>query len=69
MAKIVASLCFIFFLFSNELKADGLISKEMPGDALVFFETKGISEFLVKVRDSSFFQSLLGSGDFDEIKS
>lgn len=69
MAKIVASLCLVFFPFFNDLKADELVSKEMPSDALVFFETKGISEFLIKVRDSTFFQSLLESGDFDELKS
>ena len=69
MAKRLASFCLIYFIALHGLKAESTVSEQMPGDALIFFESEKISDFLVKVRDSDFFQSLLESGDLDEIKS
>ena len=69
MAKRLASFCLIYFIALHGLKAENAVSEQMPSDALIFFESEKISDFLVKVRDSDFFQSLLESGDLDEIKS
>ena len=58
MAKRLASFCLIYFIALHGLKAENAVSEQMPSDALIFFESEKISDFLVKVRDSDFFQSL-----------
>ena len=55
MAKRLASFCLIYFIALHGLKAESTVSEQMPGDALIFFESEKISDFLVKVRDSDFF--------------
>ena len=41
----------------------------MPDEALLFFETIGFSKFLKEVKQSEVLQSLLSSGDLEDIKS
>ena len=69
MAMRLTSFCLIYFIALQASKAGSLLSSKMPSDALVYFETKKISEFLIKVKEADFFQSLIESGDLDEIKS
>ena len=69
MAMRLTSFCLIYFIALQASKAGSLLSSKMPSDALVYFETKKISEFLIQVKEADFFQSLIESGDLDEIKS
>ena len=74
MAKLVATFCFFLALSIVRVKADeqsqeGSLSGLMPHEALVFFETIGFSNFLKEVKQSEVLQSLLSSGDLEDIKS
>ena len=74
MAKLVATFCFFLALSIVRVKADeqsqeDSLSGLMPHEALVFFETIGFSNFLKEVKQSEVLQSLLSSGDLEDIKS
>ena len=74
MAKLIANFCFFIALSIVQVNADqqsqeDSLSGLMPNEALLFFETVGFSKFLKEVKQSEVLQSLLSSGDLDDIKS
>lgn len=74
MAKLIANFCFFLALSIVQLHADeqsqeDSLSGSMPDEALLFFETIGFSKFLKEVKQSEVLQSLLSSGDLEDIKS
>ena len=74
MAKLIANFYFFLALAIVQLHADeqsqeDSLSGLMPDEALLLFETIGFSNFLKEVKESEVLQSLLSSGDLEDIKS
>ena len=74
MAKLIATFCYLLALPIVQVNADqqsqdDSLSGLMPNEALLFFETIGFSKFLKDVKQSEVLQSLLSSGDLEDIKS
>ncbi|MEE2808126.1 MAG: hypothetical protein VYB73_02345 [Verrucomicrobiota bacterium] len=74
MAKLIANFCFFLALPIVQVKSDqqsqeDSLSGSMPNEALLFFETIGFSKFLKEVKQSEVLQSLISSGDLEDIKS
>ena len=74
MAKLIANFYFFIALSIVQVNADqqsqeDSLSGLMPNEALLFFETVGFSKFLIDVKESEVLQSLLSSGDLEDIKS
>jgi hypothetical protein len=74
MAKLIANFFFFLALSIVQVNADqqsqeDSLSGLMPDEALLFFETIGFSNFLKEVKKSEVLQSLLSSGDLEDIKS